>query len=215
MEAKRKGFFWPSYVDLLTGLFCIVLVLFVLSFKLFKEQKEMLVQKTDSLKVLASQATRIQKIDAQIAALEKKGTFTYDAVNRRFLVKEFIGKEIFDSASFIIRDEFKRIAVDAGIQVRDLINSFQNDKDVYFLVLVEGNTAKRGDGTIKGSIDGNYELSYKRSLALINFWKANNINFNSNTELIIAGSGVYGVARDQIEGNNKRFLIQVIPKIKK
>jgi flagellar motor protein MotB len=215
VEEKSKDFFWPSYVDLLTGLFAVVLVLFVLVFKLFKDQKQVIQRKTDSLSVMASQAQRIREIDEQIAALEKKGTFAYDTVFKRFLVKDFNGKEIFEPGKFIIKDEFTSTAIKAGMEIRDLINSYTRDKDVTFVVLVEGNTAKQYDGNPKGSIDGNYELSYKRSLSLVNFWRENGIYFSNKTELIIARSGVYGVARDNLEENNKRFLIQVIPKIKK
>jgi hypothetical protein len=52
---------------------------------------------------------------------------------------------------------------------------------------------------------------------LLNFWKQNGLNFSqdSNIELIIGGSGFYGTGRYRgaREGANKRFLIQVIPKI--
>ena len=60
-----------------------------------------------------------------------------------------------------------------------------------------------------------YELSYRRALALYNQWK--HLNFReSNTEIIIAGSGFNGINRDKIvEDNNKRFIIQIIPKIDK
>lgn len=60
-----------------------------------------------------------------------------------------------------------------------------------------------------------YELSYRRALALYNKWK--HLNFReSNTEIIIAGSGFNGINRDKIiEDNNKRFVIQIIPKIEK
>lgn len=229
MDKSNRDFFWPSYVDLLTGLFAVILVLFVLSFKMFKDQAkknevqtetlqkqaDTLQRQADSLKVMASQAERIRKIDQQIAALEKKGTFIYDNVYKRFLVKEFVGKEIFEEESYIIKEAFKGPALAAGNEIRDLIHSFNRDKDVSFVVLIEGNTAKYENGDIKGTVDANYRLSYMRSLALANFWRDNSIDFGRSTELIIAGSGVYGAGRDNSEGNNKRFLIQVIPKIKK
>ena len=36
---ESKDFFWPSYVDLMTALFLTMLVMFVLSFKLFKDKQ--------------------------------------------------------------------------------------------------------------------------------------------------------------------------------
>ena len=60
-----------------------------------------------------------------------------------------------------------------------------------------------------------YELSYRRALALYNRWKHLGLR-NGNTEVIIAGSGFNGINRDEInEDNNKRFVIQIIPKIEK
>jgi len=226
MEKKHNDFFWPSYVDVLTALFVAILVLFVLVFKISKDkikitetQGKTIEKQADSLKtlrVLASQAERIEMIDKQIAALEQKNIFEYDPLYKRFLVKAFKGREIFDSGSYVIRNQFTQPALDAGKEIRNLINSFRGDKDISFVLLIEGNTALKHDGSMKGSIDGNYELSYKRSLALVSFWKQNNIDFNDgSTELIIAGSGIYGVGRDQDQNMNKRFLIQVIPKIKK
>lgn len=60
-----------------------------------------------------------------------------------------------------------------------------------------------------------YKLSYERALALYLRWKAIGIDLRRyNTEIIIAGSGFNGINRDNIkEDNNKRFIIQIIPKI--
>lgn len=216
MENKGKGFFWPSYVDLLTALFAIVLVLFVLSFKLFKDKTEDLEKEKKKYQVMASQYERIQKIDTQIIALTKSGLFQYDPDYKRFIVKSFIGHPIFDPESFVIYSHYKDTARKVGNTIKNLINSFNNDKDISFVVLIESTTALRWDGNPRGTIDGNYELSYKRSLALIKLWKEQGIEFGPNTEIIIAGSGIHGVGRDkENEENNRRFLIQVIPKIKK
>jgi flagellar motor protein MotB len=215
MQEKTNGFFWPGYVDLLTTLFAAVLVLFVLSFKLYQEKEKKLQEEKLKVEVYAQQYQRIQQIDQQIKALEKQGSFVYDTVYKRFLVKGFIGKEIFDSGSYAIRPPYQPIALQAGRDIKDLVNSFLGNPDISFVVLVEGNTAKKNDGTLKGTIDANYLLSYHRSLTLRHLWEDNDIHFGVNTELIISGSGVYGVGRDPTEENNKRFLIQVIPKIKK
>ena len=60
-----------------------------------------------------------------------------------------------------------------------------------------------------------YKLSYERALALYLRWKTIGIDLRRyNTEIIIAGSGFNGINRDNIkEDNNKRFIIQIIPKI--
>lgn len=226
MENKRNSFFWTSYVDVLTVLFVVTLVLFVLVFKMYKDQHSnngqlgIRVEKLeDSLhkeQVFEDQAKRIRKFDEEITKLLNSGLFIYDSTHKRYLVKAFQGEEIFTHGSAVIKDEYKEAAVDAGSAIWQLVDKLKNDSTMSFIVLVEGNTALKNDNTIKGTIEGNYELSFKRSLALVNLWKDNYIEFNDErTELIIAGSGIYGVGRHPDENLNKRFLIQVIPKLRK
>ena len=60
-----------------------------------------------------------------------------------------------------------------------------------------------------------YKLSYDRALALYLYWRNKGLDFRKyNTEVIIAGSGFNGINRDsKTEDYNKRFIIQIIPKI--
>ena len=59
-----------------------------------------------------------------------------------------------------------------------------------------------------------FKTSYERALAVYNLWLENNINFRkSNIEVLISGSGFNGLCREPIEENNKRFSIQIIPKV--
>ncbi len=214
MEEKGKNLFWPSYVDLMTALFVVVLVLFVLSFKLFKDRERELKKEKDKFEVLAKEYQRIQKIDRQIKTLQNTGIFSYDDVYKRFLVKDFIGQEIFQSKSEIIKPEFYSSAESAGKSIIGLIDTLYSTEKIKFLVLIEGNTANNFDGSIDRDNEYGYNLSYKRALALFKFWKSRGIAFNPNTtEIIMAGSGFSGVGRDVKEENNKRFLIQIIPKI--
>ncbi|RNI33608.1 hypothetical protein EFY79_18485 [Hanamia caeni] len=210
---KNKDFFWPSYVDLMTGLFAIVLVLFVLSFKLFNDKKKEITEEKNKFEVLADQYTRIKKVDEQIQALEQTGTFVYDEKYKRFIVKDFIGKEIFEREEYKIKPEFLLIAIKAGNEIKKLINSFPSNENIKFLILIEGSCAY-GEGMNKQG-DGTYILSYRRALALHKLWQEKNIFDPTKTEIIVSGSGFFGVGRDPHEENNKRFLIQIIPKINK
>ena len=42
-KKNSKDFFWPSYVDVMTNLFAITLVLFVVSFFLFKGKNDVVI----------------------------------------------------------------------------------------------------------------------------------------------------------------------------
>jgi outer membrane protein OmpA-like peptidoglycan-associated protein len=211
----NKDFFWPSYVDLLTALFTIVLVLFILSFKLFKDKTDELKIEKDKLQVLASQYERIKKIDTLIRTLESSGTFKYDSINKRFLVQKFTGEEIFESFSENIKPQFYKDAEDAGKEIIALVNSLYDKHKVKLLVIIEGNTARQpGSPTTENTFS--YDLSYRRALALKSLWITQGIVFDSKkSELLIAGSGLSGIDRSPTENNNKRFLIQIIPKIEK
>ena len=63
----------------------------------------------------------------------------------------------------------------------------------------------------------NYELSFRRALALVDFWSKDcKIQFSKNCEIQIAGSGDGRLnvdpMRDKTEKNNQRFLIHIVPK---
>lgn len=218
MEKQRNNFFWPSYVDLLTALFAVVLVLFILSFKLFKDKESELRDEVAKNAVEAEEYKRIKRINDQIKALENTGVFVYDTIYKRFLVKEFIGEEIFVSNDDNIKPEYYQAAINAGQIVKSLVDSLYNSQRIRFLVLIEGNAAKYLDGR-KNDPNNQfaYELSYRRALALKLFWINQGIIFDqNNSEILVSGSGYSGIGRDKTkEEYNKRFIIQIIPKIDK
>lgn len=85
-----------------------------------------------------------------------------------------------------------------------------------YLLVIEGNAANSVKSPMPVDSRYAYELSYQRSLALYNRWtKEDKIDLRKyNTEIQICGSGFNGINRDtKVEDNNKRFVIQIIPKI--
>src|SRR5258708_6991205 len=77
VEDKPRDFFWPSYVDLFTALFAVVLVLFVLSFKLFMDKTKQVDDIRKQYEVDEREYQRFKQIEQQVQALEKNGTFLY------------------------------------------------------------------------------------------------------------------------------------------
>ena len=209
MKQDSKDFFWPSYVDLMTALFIVMLVLFVLSYKLFQDkQSELLVQ--------VEQLRKIQEIELALKGLEGK-YFRFDPVNKRHELKVDV---TFDKDSWVIKEKDKEVLYRAGLTLKKIIEDIKEDQGVKYLVIIEG-MAARDPYNPRFHVDKRdygYQLSYNRALALLNFWQARNIQFNANRfEIIIAGSGFHGTGRytGRREYENKRFLIQVIPKIGK
>ena len=137
-----------------------------------------------------------------------------------FYAKDFVGIEIFEPNKDIIKKEYVETVNRVGKDIKELIESLKaNNKDFKYQLVIEGTAAipyrELKARTFNPDNVGMYELSYRRALALYNKWK--HLNFReSNTEIIIAGSGFNGINRDKIvEDNNKRFVIQIIPKIEK
>ncbi|WP_233219140.1 hypothetical protein [Adhaeribacter arboris] len=209
MNTNKEDFFWPSYVDLMTSLFIVMLVLFVLSYKLFKDKEsELLVQ--------VEQLNKIREIEAALKGLEGK-YFRFDPVNKRHELKV---QTKFDPNSWVIKESDKKDLYAAGLTLKKIIDDIKQDHGVKYLVIIEGMAARdpyNPNFHIRQR-DYGYQLSYNRALALLNLWQSRNITFDEKRfEVIIAGSGFYGTGRykGSREYDNKRFLIQVIPKIGK
>ncbi len=186
-----------------------MLVLFVLSYKMFQDNE-------NKLKVQLEQLRKIQEIEAALKQLEGK-YFRFDPINKRH---ELLVQTKFDPNSWVIKESDKEDLFQAGLTLKRIIDNIQQDQGVKYLVIIEGMAARDpSDPSFHvAKRDYGYQLSYNRALALLSLWQSRNIKFDDNRfEIIIAGSGFYGTGRyaGRREFDNKRFLIQVIPKIGK
>jgi len=72
------------------------------------------------------------------------------------------------------------------------------------------------DKAISQDDNNGYMISYRRALAVYTLWLKYGINFRKyNVEVMLCGSGFSGLCRDKVEENNKRFSIQIVPKVAK
>ena len=199
---KKDSIFWVSYSDLMTSMFFIMLVLFVLSTGYLKSV----------LDTTKGQLKKIEELQAAVKELPKD-YFVYQPQYKRFK----LNKEIhFDAGSSRIKRKYYSYLKKVGTSILKLVNNLSQDErykkfDIKYLIVIEGMASK-------DSYKYNYELSYKRSLALYKFWKANNIIFDPNIcEIQIAGSGTDGIREfsGANERKNQQFLIHIIPKMGK
>lgn len=207
-KKKQENFFWTSYSDLMTSMFFIMLVLFVLTI--------ILLSKTiGQLKVELDDLERITNIDEQFKPLVESGTFKYYEATKKFVAKDLIGKEIFEPNKTIILDEFIEPTKKIGYEVEKLLQKLSKENpDFSYQMVIEGNMANTYDYSISENDQWGYTTSYQRALAVYLLWAKEGIDLRKyNTELIISGSGFNGLDRDNIEEYNKRFSIQIIPKI--
>lgn len=221
---NKKALFWTSYSDLMTSMFFAMLVLFIVvvvamgavnrQMRIVNDQLENALNKAN---VTIEQQKQILRLQDQFNTLTSSSSLKYDEQKRMFYAKDFVGIEIFESEQDVIKKEYIETVNKVGKDIKMLIDSLkQSNKEFKYLLVIEGTAAipykELHAGTFNPDNVGMYKLSYHRALALYNQWK--HLNFReSNTEIIIAGSGFNGINRDKInEDNNKRFVIQIIPK---
>ena len=64
MDGKKNGSFWPSYVDIMTTLFAITLILFAVSFSRFKIKERQLQSLVDEYDNIITVYSTVSSIDS-------------------------------------------------------------------------------------------------------------------------------------------------------
>lgn len=212
---KSNDSFWPSYTDLMTSLFFIMLVLYVLTY----------VRLNSTIKLQKEKIEIIETVEENLKPLQKDKTLfiyeeQYKRFNLAFQVKFNVGKSEITENDLLDYQQTRFNIIQAGNKLKTIINNLNklkktNDKlkNVSYILVLAGYASKVGD-----EIE-NYKLSYQRALNLKNFWKQSGIDFEDPEykeliDLQIAGNGTGGVGRKiDNESDNQRFLIQIFPKI--
>lgn len=224
---EDNGSFWLSYSDLMTSMFFIMLVLFIVCLvKVSMSYKELEREKQKTEQILAeTQATneqlqQILQLDQQFKELSNSSVLGYDEEKKMFFAKDFVGVEIFNPNDDNIKPEYLDKVKEVGEALKVILEKLHSENPRFsYQLVIEGTAAIKWDQKVAGTFNPDnqemYWLSYRRALALYNKWRSQGLNLrNYNTEIIIAGSGFNGINRDnRVEDNNKRFIIQIIPKV--
>lgn len=217
MGKRKNNLFWLSYSDLMTSLFFVMLVLFVLVFVIMQNKTNalentvgVLEEKENSLRVALQEYEKINEIRKSLENINEK-YFIYNKEYKKHILNIPVNFETNSSNMFDMSLATRMKIIDAGRALKNTMNSLPKDENIKYLLVIEGQASKDW-ATV------NDELSYNRAIALRDFWFGKNPNLNNvlpNCEIIIAGSGQYGVPRitPDIPPANQRFLITIIPKI--
>lgn len=195
---KGSGFFWPSFADLMTALFFIMLVLYVLTY----------LKLTNQQRATEQQLNKIKEIQAAVKELPQD-YFQYDSEYKRFSLVQNIE---FERGQDIIKPKYEQYLIDVGVSIKDLISNLKSEyaqQDIKYVVIIEGMASN------DNYID-NYPLSYKRAWAVMKLWQRENVMPDQSVcEVQVAGSGTGGIGRfpNNEEFKNQRILIQIVPKI--
>lgn len=219
-EIKHKDSFWTSYSDLMTSLFFVTLVLFIICLLKVGSVNKQLTKALGEANATNEQLQNILRLQDQFKVLSQSTSLEYDSIKKMFYAKDLVGIEIFFTDDDKIKDEYLGKVDSVGKDLVKILASLSNNANFKYQLVIEGNAAIRWDRLRNHTYDPDnpemYLLSYRRALALYNRWtKIDRLDFRKyNTEIIIAGSGFNGINRDEnVEENNKRFIIQIIPKI--
>lgn len=219
-------------MDVMTNLFAITLVLFVISFFWYRYQNGELV-------VIKKEYDKIKELKSAINQLNNNDYFQYNELYQKHVLCnvdiEFIEGydryRIPEDLALGCRSHKTMSQIDSvGISIIRTItalkNEYEGNQDSYrikFLVIIEGQASSSGE------VQKNYEVSYRRALSLMNYWRNDNVMYDSrrllpdntnynhdlNCEIIVSGSGVHGVPReDESFGSNprnQRFLVHLVP----
>lgn len=202
--------------------FFVMLVLYVFTVVILKKKEKALMEleyNYQAIQVKAKQFERIQEIEKALTQLDDD-YFEYDDKSKRYRLKVDV-RFTPNSADIYQMDEGTRgRLVEAGKSLSNLLKEITSENpNVNYLLIVEGNTqwVKLTDRWNYELIPNlGYELSYKRALALSNFWKTQQLDFNKigNCEIMLVGSGYFGKSRDNSnKGNNRKFSIQITAKV--
>lgn len=216
----NRDSFWPSYVDIMTTLFAIMVVLFAVSYSKFRVNERELEKLAGKYREIKSIYDMVENIDSNYFEFNK------DYVKHIFKLQvsfqtgcfDIDGQLQEDASNPPLADALREKIIDAGKEIRKTIYDLQriesSGQDIKYLVVIEGQAS--ADGYDMSDYYNNDVLSYQRALGLRKFWKNNGIDFSTmpRCELVVSGSGEGGVPR--VAGNeaaNQRFLIHIVPVI--
>lgn len=205
---RKESFFWTSYSDLMTSLFFVMLLLFILTIILLHKR---MVQAQRGEAATKAQLEKITELENSIKNIDT----VYFGYNNEYKTHVLRTKVKFEkgSASFgDISEETKQELYAVRDLLRDSLQSFvKSTPDASYLLIIEGQAS--ADNYV-----WNNELSYKRALSLFKFWfpdqRETNLRFyDLPCEVVIAGAGcMEGKPREAINEDNQRFLIRILPK---
>ncbi|MBP8966542.1 MAG: hypothetical protein KBG33_03995 [Paludibacteraceae bacterium] len=194
-KLKKESFFWTSYSDLMTSLFFVMLVLFILTIVILHQ----------GMKATKAQIDKINEIEEAVNKIDST-YFEYNKVYKKHILKIMVNFPIGVSDINVIDSHTQNELIEAGRSIQSTLEKISREyPKIQYLLVIEGQASK-------DNYSRNYELSYERALALRRLWSDNNIDFGDNCEVLISGSGIGGSMRENEERLNQRFLIHIVPK---
>lgn len=207
-KKEDNSSFWNSYSDLMTSMFFVMLVLFVLTIAILHRQMVKIEKDRIATK---EQLDKIKELEESIKNIDTT-FFVYDTIYKTHILQTEVYFDVREYRISTLPLETQQELNRVRDVLRDSLVSFtKKTPNASYFLIIEGQASR--DGYIH-----NNELSYLRALNLFKFWFPNQKEaslkfFDLPCEVIIAGGGyMEGKPRDPIEKKNQRFLIRILPK---
>ena len=203
--------FWNSYSDLMTSMFFVMLVLFVLTIAILHKQ---MVKIEEERRATQEQLDKIRELEESIKNIDTT-YFAYDSIYKTHILQTEVFYPTGKSAISYLSEETQAELCRVRDVLRDSLVSFtRKTPGASYFLIIEGQASRDKWGWYNNSV-----LSYNRALELFRFWFPNQNEatlsfFDLPCEVIIAGAGfMEGKPRDASnEKKNQRFLIRILPK---
>ncbi len=217
---------------MMTSLFFIMLVLYVLTYLLLKQKEKML---QEIVEIQKSKLAIIETVEQNIKPLkEDKKLFRYESDYKRFSLAFDVAFKVAQTGindAELENPEYTISKINqAGQKLKSIIDNLQRQKlsnprmkNVSYLLIISGYASH----LMRGREHEDYELSYNRAYNLWQHWRDSQqidfeaLKYKGLVDLQISGNGWGGVGRferDSLndfvnEKRNQRFIIQIVPKI--
>ena len=120
-KTKQKDSFWTSYSDLMTSLFFVMLVLFIICLVKvgktngeLKAKVEVLDSLNHTLNADNEDLRNIFQLEKQFKVLSESSSLEYDSIKKMFYAKDFQEKEVFYSNDDKIKQEYLDVVDTVG-----------------------------------------------------------------------------------------------------
>ena len=203
---RKSGFFWVGYADLMTSLFFVVLILYVVSFALYKKQLSDIhkfiseledtnnqlesansqLEKTKKLLLVqAEKAKIIEAVEQNLEPLKKeKDLFVYDNKYKRFNlafdVQFKYGRSKINSKDLVSTNTIDEL-ITVGTSLENLIEKLRSQKETdNKFKEISYLIVVSGSASDFGEDEfKNYLKSYERAYYLYKFWKENGVDLDA------------------------------------
>lgn len=208
-KGRKDSLFWTSYSDLMTSLFFVMLVLFIVAIiamsRALQNENRLRVDNERELKKIRDIENSIQNIDSI--------WFDYNEIHKKHVLKIDVSFDRGESDITNIPVDTREELFKAGLAIDKFLKKAKREYggDVNYLLIIEGQASNDG-------YSRNFELSYERALSFYKYLQKNRqLDLKrENCEVLICGSGTEGNMRAYPDNagnkNNQRFLIHILPK---